>query len=76
MQAICANMDSAWSMKMTRNLEELIEKARAVKMSEREQEDQRRSFAYGSAKIENDDITREIVNDAATRIGSAPNGEG
>jgi Fic family protein len=58
---------------MTRNLRELIEKARAIKMSENEQEEQRRSFAYGSAKIENDDITREIINDAATRLSVAPN---
>jgi len=61
---------------MTRSLQELIEKARVIQMSEHEQEEQRRSFAYGSAKIENDDITREIVDEAATRIGPAPNGEG
>ncbi|MBX3569441.1 MAG: hypothetical protein KF914_15375 [Rhizobiaceae bacterium] len=58
---------------MTRDLEELIEKARSVTMSESEQEEQRRSFAYGSAKIENDDITRQIVDDAAARLAAAPN---
>lgn len=60
---------------MTRNLQELIEKSRSVKMTEDEQEEQRRSFAYGSAKIENDDITRDIINDAATRLSATHNDE-
>jgi Fic family protein len=54
---------------MTRDLQELIDKARSVKMSDGEEELQRRSFAYGSAKIENNDITREIIEQAATRLG-------
>ncbi|MER8899785.1 MULTISPECIES: hypothetical protein [unclassified Mesorhizobium] len=60
---------------MTRNLQELIEKSRAIKMSETEQEAQRRSFAYGSAKIENNDITRDIIDEAAVRLSKAPNDE-
>ena len=60
---------------MTRNLQELIEKSRAIKMSESEQEEQRRSFAYGSAKIENSDITRGLIDEAATRLGKASNDE-
>ena len=53
---------------MTKNLEELIEHARAVHMSAQHLEEQRRSFAFGSAKIENDDITRDIINEAAERL--------
>jgi hypothetical protein len=42
--------------------------ARAVKMSPRDQEEQRRSFAYGNTKIENDDIMREIVDQEAEAL--------
>ncbi len=49
---------------MTR-LEQIIEKAKKYQMSAQEKEEQRRSFAYGNAKIENDDITREMINKAA-----------
>jgi hypothetical protein len=46
----------------------LIEKARAVRMSARESEEQRRSFAYGNTKIENNRITREMVNERAEAL--------
>jgi Fic family protein len=54
---------------MTHELEKLLERAKHVRMSEGDKERQRRSFAYGSAKIENDDITKEIIDEAADRIG-------
>jgi hypothetical protein len=54
---------------MNAQLQELIEKSRKVVMSDDHQERQRRSFAYGSAKIENDDITKEIIDEAAARLG-------
>ena len=50
---------------MTQSLAELIERARNIRMSPQELEAQRQSFAYGNAKIENNDITREIVAQAA-----------
>ena len=53
---------------MTEELEQLIERARSYTMSEAEREAQRRSFAYGNAKIENDLITWEMVDDALARI--------
>ena len=53
---------------MTHNLEFLLEKAKKVKMTEAEQEEQRRSFAYGNTKIENDLITREMIDEAADRL--------
>jgi hypothetical protein len=53
---------------MTDKLSILIERARAVKMSSNDEEGQRRSFAYGNTKIENDRITREIVDEAAESL--------
>jgi hypothetical protein len=53
---------------MADKLATLIEKARAVRMSARESEEQRRSFAYGNTKIENDRITREMVNERAEAL--------
>lgn len=46
---------------MTEALNKLLEQARRVKMSPKEREEQRQSFAYGNTKIENDRITRETV---------------
>jgi hypothetical protein len=58
---------------MTSDLQKLIDKARFVTMSEAELEEQRRSFAFGSAKIENDDITRDLINQAAIKMRDGPN---
>jgi hypothetical protein len=53
---------------MTEELEKLIEAARRRPFPEAEREAQRRSFAYGNAKIENDRITWEMVVEADERI--------
>jgi len=53
---------------MTEKLSALIEKARSVRMSQRDSEKQRRSFAYGNTKIENDRITREMVDEQAEAL--------
>ena len=53
---------------MTGELQKLLDRARSVRMSGKDMEEQRRSFAYGSAKIENDDITRKLIDEAAERI--------
>ncbi|HEU0157183.1 MAG TPA: hypothetical protein VFQ82_14005 [Stellaceae bacterium] len=53
---------------MTDELAVLIERARAIKMSPEAQEEQRRSFAYGNTKIENDLITREMIDQAAEEL--------
>ncbi len=53
---------------MTQKLSVLIERARAVKMSASDREEQRRSFAYGNTKIENELITRKIVDEAAESL--------
>jgi hypothetical protein len=53
---------------MTNKLEFLLEKAKKIQMTKAEQEQQRRSFAYGNTKIENDLITREMIDEAAERL--------
>lgn len=53
---------------MTDNLNELLEKTNHVEMSPEQQEEQRRSFAYGNTNIENPRITREIVDQAAKHL--------
>ncbi len=53
---------------MTDELTKLVEAARSRPFPEEEREAQRRSFAYGNAKIENPDITWEMVVEADERI--------
>lgn len=53
---------------MTEKLEFLLEQAKKVQMTPAQQEEQRRSFAYGNTKIENDLITREMIDEAAERL--------
>ena len=50
---------------MSKEIEKLLEATKAVKMTPRQQEEQRRSFAYGNTKIENERITRETINKEA-----------
>ena len=53
---------------MTEKLAALIERARSVRMTRAQKEEQRRSFAYGNTKIENDRITRALVDQEADRL--------
>ena len=53
---------------MSKELEQLIEQARRQKMTPEQREEQRRSFAYGNTKIENDRITRRMIDEAAERL--------
>lgn len=53
---------------MTEKLNELLEKAKTVKPSPEEKEEQRRSFAYGNTNIENSRITRETVDREAEKL--------
>jgi hypothetical protein len=46
---------------MTKELQELIDRARKIEMTPDQLRDQRRSFAYGNTHIENDRITREMI---------------
>lgn len=47
--------------------DEMIERAKNTQMKPEEAEVQRRSFAYGNAKAENDRVTREMVDRAAAK---------
>ena len=58
---------------MAEKLEKLIELAKKVEMTPGQQEQQRRSFAYGNAGLENDLITREMIDEQANKL-KATNG--
>jgi len=53
---------------MPEELRILLERARSAQMTRDEKEEQRRSFAYGNSKIENDRITRETIDREAEAI--------
>ena len=54
---------------MSQDLEELFAtQSGAVKMTPEQQAEQRRSFAYGNTKIENDRITREMIADLDKKL--------
>ena len=44
-------------------LDQLIEQARTAMMSEDARKAQKRSFAYGTAHIENEDVTRALISE-------------
>lgn len=44
-----------------RNLSRLIELAKGVHMNDAQRNEQRNSFVYGNTKIENSNVTRELV---------------
>lgn len=46
---------------MSKSLSQLIEMAKAVKVTREQQEEQRRSFVYGNTAFENSRITKEMV---------------
>jgi hypothetical protein len=53
---------------MSEELEKLLAMAKKVRMTPEEQEEQRRSFAYGNVRIENDHITWDHIRKAAESI--------
>lgn len=53
---------------MNIELEKLVEAARKRPFPEAEREAQRRSFAYGNAKIENDRVTWAMIVEADEQI--------
>jgi len=50
----------------------LLEKAKHITMSQTEREEQRRSFAYGNANIENEAVTKDVVDEIAKRMLREP----
>jgi hypothetical protein len=53
---------------MTAELAKLIEAAKNRPFPDEERQAQRRSFAYGNAKIENDRVTWEMIVEADEQI--------
>lgn len=53
---------------MSEDLTKLLEAARLVPFSEAQREEQRRSFAYGNARIENPLVTRQTVDEQAEKL--------
>ena len=54
-------------MSSSTSLSRLIEMAKAVRVSDEQREEQRRSFVYGNTAFENPEITREMVDRLAER---------
>jgi hypothetical protein len=50
----------------------LLEKAKGIRMSTCDREQQRRSFAYGNANIENEAVTRDVIDEVAERMAREP----
>lgn len=53
---------------MSKVLQILLDVARTVRMTPEESEQQRRSFAYGNTKIENERITKDTIEQAAKAL--------
>jgi hypothetical protein len=50
----------------------LLAKAKGIRMSVGDREEQRRSFAFGNANIENDAVTRDVINEVAEKMAKNP----
>ena len=51
------------------DLEYLVEKARSIVMTPEQVVEQRRSFAFGNSAFENPNITREMIDEEARKLG-------
>jgi hypothetical protein len=56
---------------MGTKLQELLAAAKKANPSEEQNEEQRRSFAYGNTNIENSRITRETIDKEADKLKHA-----
>lgn len=52
----------------TKDLEQLVEQVRSVKMTPELREAQRRSFVYGTTKLENKFVTKELVDEVGEEL--------
>ena len=55
-----------------KDLSKLIEESKRVSTTEEDKEEQRRSFAYGNANIENEHVTRQTIDEAAEALRAKP----
>lgn len=53
---------------MDQNLSRLVELAKGVHMSTAQRMEQRNSFVYGNTKIENTEVTQELVEAISHRV--------
>ena len=53
---------------MDQNLSRLVELAKGVRMSDAQRVEQRNSFVYGNTKIENTDVTQELVETISHKV--------
>jgi hypothetical protein len=60
---------------MTPELKSLIEAAKKTRQTEAERQTQRISFAYGNARIENENITRDTVRRESERLNREADAE-
>jgi hypothetical protein len=67
---VAAALTAAWTdgREAAPTLKELIDWARGYEMTEAEKREQRRSFAYGNCHIENENVTKEMVDEADERL--------
>ena len=56
---------------MTEDLKSLLEAAKRIASTPAQREEQRRSFAYGNTALENDRITREMVDRQAEKLAES-----
>ena len=57
---------------MTKALEELLRKAQSIRMSPAQEQEQRVSFVYGNTHIENERITRSLVEEVDADLNDEP----
>jgi hypothetical protein len=57
---------------MSQELLDLIEKARLVRMTPEDREAQRVSFAYGNTRLDNEGMTRDVVERASADLKGHP----
>jgi hypothetical protein len=60
--------DNKFAVKIE-GIEELLARAKDVHMTPEEEEEQRRSWAFGNTALSNPAVTREIVDEATEKIG-------
>ena len=60
---------------MGNDLRALIEQAKRVRTSPQDAEEQRRSFAYGNLRIEDQQVTREQIDEAAELLKKGPSAQ-
>ncbi|MEX2616465.1 MAG: hypothetical protein WD767_10240 [Alphaproteobacteria bacterium] len=53
---------------MQASISQLVEMAKAARVTDEQREEQRRSFVYGNTAFENENVTREIVDREANRL--------